>query len=144
MEILTKEWKNAKDIALLILRLALGFFLIHGHGWGKLQVIFSGAEIEFMDPIGIGATLSFYLAAFAEGIAAFLLIIGLFTRLAAVVLMLNFLAIFYTHVILFNDAYLNLELQNLFFFGFLVVFIMGPGKHAIDYAVFKKNRGVKK
>src|SRR5699024_10425097 len=78
MSVFTKNWKLSKDIGLLILRLVFGFVLIYGHGFEKLITIFNGDEIQFANPIGIGATLSFYLAAFAEGICTILLILGLF------------------------------------------------------------------
>ena len=56
---LYSECKSCNDVGLLILRLTLGLVLLYGHGFGKLTVIFSGQEIQFMDPIGIGAHLSF-------------------------------------------------------------------------------------
>ena len=65
---------------LLILRLVLGLVLIYGHGFEKMAVVLSGQEIQFMDPIGIGASTSYYMAAFAEGVCAILLILGLFSR----------------------------------------------------------------
>ena len=91
---LNKDWKAGKEFSILILRLVAGFVLLYGHGFGKLSTIFTGQEIKFFDPIGIGANLSFYLAAFAEGICAILLMLGLFTRYAAIVLAINFLVIF--------------------------------------------------
>lgn len=50
---LFKDCKSGKDFALLIFRLTLGFVLLYGYGAGKLSTIFSGQEIQFMDPIGI-------------------------------------------------------------------------------------------
>src|SRR5690625_267583 len=97
MKFLFTDWKYSKDFGIFIFRIVFGFILLYGHGFGKLSVIFSGEEIQFMDPIGIGNELSFYLAAFAEGICAILLILGLFTRPAAAILTINFLVILAHH-----------------------------------------------
>ena len=44
------------DFSLLIFRVLPAFFMLYGHGWGKLMNVFSG-NFEFGDPIGIGPTL---------------------------------------------------------------------------------------
>lgn len=138
MELLTKNWKNGTDTGIFILRIVLGFFLLHSHGWDKLSVILSGEEIQFMDPIGIGATLSYYMAGFAEGIVVILLMLGLFMRPAILILLGNFLVIFYTHTSMFGDSFLALELQNMYFFGFLALLFTGPGKYSLDSMLFSK------
>ena len=139
MNLLTKEWNNGKDAGILLLRFMLGFFLVYNHGWGKLSVIFSGQEIQFMDPIGIGASLSYYLAAFAEGIAGLLILIGLFTRPAAIMLIINFMVIIYFHTTM-GDKILGLELQLFFLLGFATLLISGPGKFSLDSKLFAKEK----
>lgn len=133
MNILTKEWKYSKDIGIFILRLVFGLVLIYGHGSGKLATIFSGDEIKFMDPIGIGANLSFYLAAFAEGICAILLILGLFERFAALILAINFLVIFIFHAFMVGDGFTILEPRFFYLFSFIALIFTGPGRISLDY-----------
>lgn len=142
MIILTTESKSGNDIGLFILRLAFGLALIYGHGFNKLSTIFSGQEVQFSDPIGIGATLSFYLAAFAEGICSILLIIGLFSRIAAFILAINFLVIFYLHAFVFHDGFQVLEPRLFYLCCFIALIFTGPGKISLDRVLFNKKTGI--
>lgn len=135
---LFKPWKNGTDIALLIVRVVFGLSLFFGHGLGKLTVIFSGQEIMFMDPIGLGPKFSFYLVAFAEGIASLLLILGLFSRFSAVVLTFNFLVILVLHGIMLGDPFGVFEMPTLYFGVFAAMIFALPGKYSLDYHLFKK------
>src|SRR5207245_2433008 len=71
------------SLGLLILRLGMGGYLA-SHGWGKLQMLIAGDFDKFPDVIGIGSMLSLVLITLAEFVCAVLVAIGLFTRLAAV------------------------------------------------------------
>jgi putative oxidoreductase len=71
------------SIGLLILRVGIGLYLMT-HGWGKLQKLLHGEGDKFADPLGIGPTLSQFLAMSAEFFCALLIVIGLATRLATV------------------------------------------------------------
>ncbi|TXH22055.1 MAG: DoxX family protein [Chitinophagaceae bacterium] len=134
---LFKDGKSGKDVALLIFRLTLGLVLLYGHGAGKLSAIFSGQEIQFMDPIGIGANLSFYMAAFAEGICSILLILGLFSRFASLVLTINFIVIFIFHAFIIKDGFEVLELRFLYLLPFIALTFSGAGKYALDRLLSK-------
>lgn len=135
---LFKNCKNGNDIGLLIFRLTLGFVLLYGHGFGKLSVILSGREIQFMDPVGVGANLSFYMAAFAEGICAILLILGLFSRFASLVLTVNFIVIFIFHAFIIKDGFVILELRFLYLLPFIALTFTGAGRFSLDNYFFKK------
>jgi len=137
MEYLTKDWRNSKDIGLLILRVVFGIVLIYGHGFGKVANIFSGEEIQFMDPIGIGANLSFYLAAFAEFICSLFLIVGLFSRIATLILVINFFVIFIFHAFIVGDDFSILEMRYLYLFTFIALFFTGPGKFSLDNSLLR-------
>ncbi len=139
IDILTKECKVSKDVGLLIIRIIFGFVLFYGHGFEKLSVIFSGEEIRFMDPIGIGPKLSFYLAAFAEGICSILLILGLLARPASLILTLNFVVIFSFHAFMAGDAFNVLEMRYMYLFTYLALILTGPGKYSLDHVLFKKD-----
>lgn len=144
LNLLIHEWKIGIDSGSLILRLVFGFVLLYGHGFEKLTVIFSGQEIQFMDPIGIGANTSFYMAAFAEGICAILLILGLFSRLATFILAINFLVVFIFHAFIAGDGFAVLELRFFYLFAFIALTLTGPGKFSLDYLLFhRKNNLVK-
>ncbi len=135
--LLFKDCKITTDIGLLIFRMTLGLVLLYGHGARKLSVIFSGQEIQFMDPIGIGANLSFYMAAFAEGICAILLVLGLFSRISSLVLTVNFIVIFFFHL---KDGFDALELIFLYLLPFLALTFSGAGKYALDQFLFNSKK----
>lgn len=135
--LLTSNYKRGNDIGLLLLRVVAGAVLLYGHGFGKLAVVFGGQEVQFMDPIGLGATTSFYLAAFAEGICGILLVIGLFSRAASAVLTINFLVIFTFHAFIVGDGFPILELRFLYLVSFIALTLLGPGKISLDYLLFK-------
>lgn len=135
---LSVDWKISRDIGLLIFRLVFGLVLFYGHGFEKLSVILSGNEIHFMDPIGIGESTSYHMAAFAEGICALLVILGLFTRVATLILSINFIVIFIFHAFIAGDGFAVLELRFLYLFAFIGLTLTGPGRLSLDYLIFHR------
>ncbi len=126
-----------QDYGLLILRLAFGFAMIYGHGFGKLTRLFGSEEIRFADPFGLGPAASLALAAFAEAICSLLVIAGLFTRAATIPLMITMATAFFTAH--FNDEFGQQEKVILFGFAFLTLFFTGPGRFSLD-AQWQKNK----
>jgi putative oxidoreductase len=121
---------NQKDIALLIMRIVFGFSMIYGHGFPKLQRMLSSEPIEFSDPFSIGPVASLALVIFAEVLCAFLLTIGLFTRWAAIPLIITMLvAVFYAHL---DDPFSKMEKGILFLSFYIAILISGPGWYSID------------
>ena len=122
---------------LLILRLAVGIFLIH-HGYEKLDNIDNFAD-AFVRPLHIPfpVTMS-YAAAFSEIIGSWLLITGLLTRFGALAIMGTMSVAIY-HAISINgfNIYL-LELLALYFGGAACVFFAGGGKLSFDYLIWNR------
>ena len=117
------------SLALLMMRLVFGFSMALGHGWEKL-VNFSDLSTTFPDPIGAGSTTSLILAIFAEVLCAFLLAVGYFTRLACIPLLVTMaVAVILIHGL---DPWNKMELAALYFTAYLVIFILGPGRFAMD------------
>lgn len=129
------DWKDGKDLGIFIFRVVFGLILLFGHGIGKLNVILTGQDIQFMDPIGLGKNLSFYLVVFAEVICALLLILGLFTRVSAAILTFTFLVVLMVH---FNDGFAVLELRLFYLFSYIALTITGGGKFSLDQILFNK------
>ena len=122
------------DIALLILRVVIGAFMLT-HGWGKMETLFSGEPIQFPDPMGVGATASLALAVFTEVLCSILLIIGLGTRFAAILLLITMLvAAFIVHA---NDGFGKQEFALLYAIIYLTIAVIGAGKYSLDYLLFK-------
>lgn len=118
------------DFTSLILRVAAGSFMIYGHGASKFSKFFSDEAIEFIDPFGISATATLGLVIFAEVICSVLVIFGLMTRWALIPLMLTMLyAVFVAHG---DDPFRQKEMGLLYFFIFVALMLLGPGKYSLD------------
>lgn len=123
------------DIALLVMRVVFGFFMIALHGWPKFQRLFSGEEIQFINFLGLGEQFSLALAVFAELICSIFLILGLMTRLACIPLIITmFVAVFVAN---FGSPLAKLELGILYMSAFIALFYMGSGKYSLDYWISK-------
>ncbi len=116
-------------VSLLIFRVFAAFFMLFGHGWGKLMNVFTG-NFQFGDPIGLGPEISLVLSAFAEGICSILVMVGFYTRAAAAFLMINMsVALLFVHL---SDPFGRMEKALLFMVIFTTVFLLGPGKYSFD------------
>jgi putative oxidoreductase len=132
------------DLGILVLRVGFGLSLFLGHGLGKVQN-FQHLLHTFMNPIGIGPEVSFVLAVFAEALCALLIVIGLFTRPAAVVVIILFVVI---HFVVMKEMpvdpnaassfFMGKEMVRLFLIGFAAILLAGPGKYSLDHLLFRK------
>ena len=128
---------RSADVALLLVRVWFGASLLLLHGWGKL-VGFSSMASQFPDPIGIGKTPSLALAVFAEAVCAALIVLGLFTRAAALVVSINLaVAFWFVHGLKLTGSG-NGELAFLYIGAALALFIAGGGKFSVDAKIGAK------
>lgn len=119
------------DLALLVLRVWLGICLLTLHGWSKL-VNYPERMHRFADPFGIGAPASLGLAVFAEVFCSLLLIVGLFTRFAALACAITMaVAFFYAHGGALSGER-NGELPFIFLAGFVALLVAGAGRFSLD------------
>lgn len=127
--------KKITDIAILILRVGLALMML-SHGIGKLGLLFSGEEIKFSDPIGMGATASLILAVFAEVICSILILLGFKLRFSVLPLIATMLvAVFVVHL---KDPWAVKELASIYLLGYIVLLFSGAGKFSIDYLMEEK------
>lgn len=125
---------NSVNIALLFLRVALGLMMLP-HGYNKL-INFASKAARFADPFHIGHSTSMALAIFAEFFCAVFIILGLFTRLASIPLIVAMsVALFYSHQ---GDIFGQGEKAALYLAGFVVILLMGPGKVSADKLISGK------
>jgi len=125
------------DFALLFLRLTIGIFMLT-HGVGKFQKLFGDEPIQFADPLGIGINASLALAVLAEFFCSLLLIFGIITRPAALVLIINMsVAAFIAHA---GDAFMVREMALLYLAVYIVMAIAGAGKFSIDHWIDKRSK----
>ena len=125
-----------KSFGLLILRLSIGTMLIH-HGYEKTADINNFAD-AFVRPIGIPfPILASYIAAYSEIYGSWLVIVGLFTRFAALSIVGTIgVAIYHAIVTAGFNIYL-LELLVLYMGGALCILLLGSGDFSIDKLLSK-------
>jgi putative oxidoreductase len=124
-----------KDTGLLFLRVSIGMFMLFSHGLGKLKS-FSENFHDFSNPIGLGDEASYLLTVLAEFFCSFLLVIGLWTRLAAIPLLITmFVAVFVIHI---DDPWGRKEFGLLYAISYITILICGPGKYSLDYKLYSK------
>lgn len=121
--------KNYNDLALLILRVGFGGFMLT-HGIPKISMLSNPSD--FVDPIGVGTTTSLILTLIGEVVAPIMLIIGFKTKWAAFLAAITmFVAAFLVHA---KDDLATKEHALLFFITFVVIFLSGAGKYSVDKA----------
>ena len=121
-----QEW--AFDTMMFLTRIGFGGLILANQGFQKL-VKFNRLQYVFSDPFHIGSKWSLVLVIFAEVFCALLLIAGLFTRLAAIPLVISTgVAFFMVH----NHDFGKGEMSALFFIGFMAILLCGPGRASID------------
>lgn len=115
-------------IGLLVLRITFSGMMLT-HGIPKLMNLIQG-NMEFGNPIGIGATPSFILTVLAEAICPLLIIIGYKTRLASIPVIITMaVAAFIVHA---SDPIGTKEKALLYLCAFAVIALVGAGKHSVD------------
>ena len=110
-------------------------FLFAAHGWSKLTRV-PGIFESFPDPIGMGSAMSAGMAIFAEAVCTLLVVAGLFTRLAAVPIVITLLvAALVVHA---DDPWSKKEFALLYCVPFLVLIFTGAGKYSLDSLIFNR------
>ena len=134
---------TSEDIGKLVLRITLAILILL-HGVSKLQ-----NGIDFISGLVSGAGLPSafaYLVYIGEVVAPLLVLIGLFTRPAALLIAVNMIvAIVLVHMgelfTFTNSGGWALELQGMFLFTAIAMSLLGPGRYSLDAkARRKKNR----
>ncbi len=128
------------DPGLLLLRVGFGLTMFFFHGWQKLS---GGPELwsqigGVMSAFGISfAPTAFgFAAAFAESIGSILLIVGLLTRPAAMLLAATMVVASYFHLAIATEAQgsgwkaASSALEYLCVY--LVLLLTGPGRYSLD------------
>lgn len=125
---------GAFNFSMLLLRVVFGLLMILKHGYDKM-IKFSTLQHDFYNFLGIGSKTSLVLAIFAEVICALFIVLGLFSRFAAIFLIITMLVAIYG----FNAGkpLLELEVPLLYLSAFVTILLCGPGKISIDGMINK-------
>jgi putative oxidoreductase len=129
MKLISTKYSNAAfSIATLVLRLGLGILMIP-HGYNKLQHFTERAQ-TFTNPFHLSSPVSLVLVIFAEFFCSCLVVLGLFTRLACIPLIIT------TIVIVFYSNHGNVfgkgELGAVYLMGYIALILLGPGNVSVD------------
>lgn len=132
---------GARDSAALLLRLALGV-LIGLHGIGKLGTG-PGMVLDLVVKAGLPSAVG-YLVYIGEIVAPFLLIIGLWTRAAAIVIAINMLvAVLLVHTgqlfLLTKNGGYALELQTMYLIVAVAIALLGAGRFSLGTSTGRWN-----
>lgn len=129
---------GAINAGLFVLRVGMGV-LCATHGFDKIKN-FDAYASQFINFLGIGQAASVGLSIFAEFFCALLVVFGLFTRLACIPLVINFLvAVFVAHggdIIFYSSEARKgtAEHPMLYAIAFLTILFTGPGRYSADGA----------
>jgi putative oxidoreductase len=132
------NFKINKDLAYFFVRFFSAFALIKAHGLPKL-IHFKHTLIHIPDPFGLGGEFSTYYAIFTNVFCAFLVAIGLFTRMAALfILSITLTGLFIIHI---SDSAKIQDSPFIYSIIFSFIAYMGSGKYSFDTIFIK---GIKK
>jgi putative oxidoreductase len=118
------------DLGLLIIRVWAGLSLFRLHGVEKI-VNFSGMLSHFPDPIHIGPLPGLLFALLSDAICSILVMLGLMTRLASLIIVIN-LAVVFIFMHGFNFMQEHAQLVYLYLGVFLTTLVAGGGKISVD------------
>jgi putative oxidoreductase len=125
---------SMRGLAPLVLRLVTGLIMFM-HGWNKFQGGMDGVA-GFFGSLGIAAPeVMAYVVTTIELVGGILLILGLFTRLSAVAVVLVLIGVLFTAksggVITGGDKTMELEMSLAA--AAIALALLGPGKLSIDH-----------
>ncbi|MEO8854189.1 MAG: DoxX family protein [Ginsengibacter sp.] len=129
----TKYSSGAFNFGMFILRIVLGL-LVASHGYAKL-IKFGSLRYKFMNFMHLGSTASLSLVIFAEFFCSIFLILGLFTRLASVFVIITMVVVVFvaSHGNIFDEG----ERGAIYLASAIMVLLCGPGKISIDGMIGK-------
>ena len=123
-----KTGDTKTSVLLLIVRIVFGILLLtHGiQKWTNFQEL----STVFPDPLGVGSSVSLALAIFAELACSLGFIFGVLYRLALIPMIFTMIVAFF--IIHGGDPFAAKELAFVYLVVFVLMWIAGPGKCAVD------------
>jgi putative oxidoreductase len=120
---------GAFNFALLVQRAVTGLLLLIGHGLPKISN-FTELSATFYDPLHIGHKGSLILVILAELFCSMLLVLGLFTRIVACIIVIELsIAVFIYHS---GQPLKNVDLGAIYLTSVFTIMIVGPGRVSVD------------
>ena len=126
----TKYTDTQIGLGLLVVRIVAGLAMLINHGLPKISNYNTMVEKWSHSFLGLPNHIQIYMIIFAEVVCAALIAAGLFTRLAAIPLIIGIGFAFFkaSNGQIFGEG----ELAGIYLAIFLALFITGPGKYSVD------------
>ncbi|MDQ6609050.1 MAG: DoxX family protein [Bacteroidota bacterium] len=130
----TRVSDSALSFALLLLRIGFGGLLAINSGWQKLHQ-FNFILSKWHSTIGLSSKMELSLVIFAEFFCAIFVVLGLFTRLALIPIIITMCVIVFK---VNGGSYTNqAAYPMLLLIGFIALLFTGPGKVSLDKFIGK-------
>ena len=128
-----------RTLSLEMLRIGCGILLVFGHGYGKMfgerAQPFTGGKDFFGIDLGINMM---WIAGFIEFYVGILVILGLFTRWTALLMITLMVMAYCSSHLAWFPTLRGGELAAVYFLVFIVIFAHGPGPYSLDTRLFEK------
>jgi putative oxidoreductase len=122
---------GSTDIGLLVLRVVLGAMLFFKHGLEKITH-FSQMSAHFPNPLHIGSHASLIFATLSDAICSLLVVLGLGTRFAAFIIVVNMsVALYFVHHMALRQD--HCEMMMVYIAGFVALIFAGGGRFSLDW-----------
>ncbi len=128
--------KKTIDAALFVLRVGFGTTMLP-NGYNKVTG-FAEKKADFVNFLGLGGPTSLSLAIFAELGCSLLLIVGLFTRLATIPLIITALVIVF--VVWGGDVFGKGAAGFSYLIAYITILTAGPGSYSLDARLGTRSR----
>jgi putative oxidoreductase len=128
---------DTTDIGLLVLRVVLGVTLFYKHGLEKLTH-FSQMSSHFPNPLHIGSHASLIFALLSDAICSLLVVLGLGTRFAAFIIVVNMsVALYFVHHMALRQE--HGEMMLVYIAGFIALVFAGAGRFSLDWKLWGRS-----
>jgi putative oxidoreductase len=122
--------EKAPSLGLLVSRIPWCVALFYFHGLEKVTG-FDKMAVHFRDPLGLGPHFTLMYATAADAVCSVLILLGILTRPAALLLFVNVLVA----LIFIHPWEERLLLYNAYF---LMILLVGPGRYSLDSLLFRR------
>ena len=122
-------------IALLVFRIAVSIELVLAHGLKKLGIGVATAEVV-PNPLHLPETINNAFAIAGNLVFPWLVMLGLFTRLAILpILAITLTGYFVVH---WHDSLLEKDTPFMYSISFIFLWVVGPGKYSLDNLIYQR------
>ena len=134
--------QKLQDISLFILRFLPSYYMVANHGWKKITnpekwerygnffTKYFGDILDFANvPFG-------FMASFSESICAIMVLAGIFTQPASLLIAFTMLVAAMHHITGTGSP----ENAFVFFSIYTAIALVGPGRYSLDFLIFLRNR----